>query len=234
MKLLSIIFILVFGLSVFGQSVLVNSDVIEMVKTGLSAEIIAAKIRSSDTKFDTTTPALKTLAESKVPDAVIVAMLEKEQVRREQSKIVQKDNDKDRDAIPEQGTLADIKGKKKIYILTNDIKARDLIVKEIADNGEFQVVDKIEDCDFVLNYESEIVDIGASAVVGANTGTVRRLTQLNGKLNVIMPALDGNPSRIRLVYSTLKSKYYVWTDNPAKSTTKQFLKDLEKIASSKK
>ncbi len=55
---------------------LTNKDVLEMLKAGLATEIIVAKIRSSPTKFDTTTATLAELKEAKVPDAVIMAMVQ--------------------------------------------------------------------------------------------------------------------------------------------------------------
>ena len=230
---LTIIFLLLLTLSVVAQTFLTNNDVVEMTKTGLSEQIIVAKIKASQCKFDTSTTALKILTEAKVPDSVLIAMVEKEQRTQEQSVNSQSKNDEARDKIPEQGILSDILGKKRVYILTTDVKSRDLIAKELTKNKKFEVVDKIENSDFVIRYESYIEDVGAGAVVNGNSATVRNLTQTVGLLNVMMPSLDEKSSRIRLVYSTKKSKYYVWENNPAESTTKQFLKDFEKVASSK-
>lgn len=52
-----------------------NADVIAMVKAGLSADVILAKIESSPTAFDTSTDGLVGLGEAKVPDSVIKAMM---------------------------------------------------------------------------------------------------------------------------------------------------------------
>ncbi len=117
---------LLFAFSVLAQSILTNNDVIEMARTGLSEQIIVAKIKASQSKFDTSTSALKALTEAKVPDSVVIAMVEKEQRTQEQSEISQSKNDETKDKIPEQGTLSDISGKKRVYILTTDVKSRDL------------------------------------------------------------------------------------------------------------
>lgn len=53
-----------------------NNDVIEMVKSGLSAEIIVAKIKASVSKFDTSPAALQQLKASGVSDDVILAMVQ--------------------------------------------------------------------------------------------------------------------------------------------------------------
>jgi hypothetical protein len=53
-----------------------NKDVSDMLKAGLSAEIVIAKIKTSATNFDTSAAALKGLKESGVPDEVILAMVQ--------------------------------------------------------------------------------------------------------------------------------------------------------------
>ena len=55
---------------------LTNKDVLAMVSAGLTPEIIVAKIRSSPSKFDTSATTLAELKEAKVPDAVIMAMVQ--------------------------------------------------------------------------------------------------------------------------------------------------------------
>ena len=55
------------------QKALTNQDVVDLVKTGLSPEIIKAKIRASTCQFDTSTAGLK---DAGVPDSVIVAMVD--------------------------------------------------------------------------------------------------------------------------------------------------------------
>jgi hypothetical protein len=55
---------------------LINKDVADMLKSGLSAEIVIAKIRSAATAFDTSAAALQEMKAAGVPDAVILAMVE--------------------------------------------------------------------------------------------------------------------------------------------------------------
>lgn len=54
---------------------LTNKDVVEMLKAGLSADVVVAKIKSSATNFDTSPAALTELKAANVPDAVILAMV---------------------------------------------------------------------------------------------------------------------------------------------------------------
>lgn len=62
--------------TVAAQSPLTNNDVLEMIKAGLSEEIVVAKIKSSPSKFDTTPTALSELKAGGVPDSVIMAMVQ--------------------------------------------------------------------------------------------------------------------------------------------------------------
>jgi hypothetical protein len=57
-------------------STLGNTDVVKLVKAGLSAETIEMKIAMSDTDFDTSTDALVALAHQGVPDRIIRTMIE--------------------------------------------------------------------------------------------------------------------------------------------------------------
>jgi Bacterial SH3 domain len=55
---------------------LTNGDVLDMLKAGLSQEIVIAKIRGSSCEFDTSPGTLKALKAANIPDAVILAMVE--------------------------------------------------------------------------------------------------------------------------------------------------------------
>jgi hypothetical protein len=57
------------------QPPLVNKDVTEMLKAGLSMEVVIAKIKTSESKFDTSPAALQDLKNANVPDVVILAMV---------------------------------------------------------------------------------------------------------------------------------------------------------------
>lgn len=58
------------------ESSLTNSDVIGMVKAGIVAEILVAKIKAATCSFDTTPTTLKELKDAGVPDSVILAMVQ--------------------------------------------------------------------------------------------------------------------------------------------------------------
>jgi TonB family protein len=57
------------------QETLSNSDVIEMVESGVSVEIILAKISASDCTFNTSAEGLRGLKNAKVPDKIVIEMV---------------------------------------------------------------------------------------------------------------------------------------------------------------
>lgn len=62
------------------QAPLTNQDVLEMLKAGLSHEILLAKIKNSPNRFDTSPAALQELKNATVPDAIILAMVQSSSV----------------------------------------------------------------------------------------------------------------------------------------------------------
>jgi hypothetical protein len=58
------------------QGPLTNDDVVSMVKAGLGADIIVAKIKTATCSFDTSPTALKELKDADVPDGAILAMVQ--------------------------------------------------------------------------------------------------------------------------------------------------------------
>lgn len=70
------------------SQVLTNKDVIEMVKAGISEELIVAKIRSSRTEFDTSPMGLKELKSAGVPDSLVLVMLNPQQTENKSARIM--------------------------------------------------------------------------------------------------------------------------------------------------
>ena len=58
------------------QVALTNGDVVGMVKAGIGAEIIVAKIKNASCSFDTSPAALKELKDAGVPESAILAMVQ--------------------------------------------------------------------------------------------------------------------------------------------------------------
>ncbi len=58
------------------QPTVTNDDVLALLKAGLSAAIVVAKIQASDCRFDTSPDALVKLRAQNVPDSVLLAMVQ--------------------------------------------------------------------------------------------------------------------------------------------------------------
>lgn len=56
--------------------VMTNKDVMDLLKSGLGAEVVVAKIKSSKTNFDTSTSALQEMKAAGVPESVVLAMIQ--------------------------------------------------------------------------------------------------------------------------------------------------------------
>ena len=59
------------------QEVLTNQKIIEMLKSGLSSEIVLAKIKNSKNSFDTSTSGIRELKNAGVSDSIILEMVQK-------------------------------------------------------------------------------------------------------------------------------------------------------------
>lgn len=57
------------------DQVITNKDVMDLLKSGLSAEIVVAKIKTSKTNFDTSSGALQELKAAGVSDSIVLAMI---------------------------------------------------------------------------------------------------------------------------------------------------------------
>jgi len=63
--------------SVNQNSPLTNSDVVSMIRAGLSQEIIIAKIQTSPCAFDTSADALRQLKAQNIPDGIVLEMVKR-------------------------------------------------------------------------------------------------------------------------------------------------------------
>jgi hypothetical protein len=77
----TILFIAGLAVAVSGQSeTLTNSEIVEMVRAGLSQEVVLRKIGTANSKFDVSAAALIELKKAQVPDEVISAMIDRQEI----------------------------------------------------------------------------------------------------------------------------------------------------------
>lgn len=113
--------------------------------------------------------------------------------------------------FPDKGTLADIKGKTKAYLIADAVNAK-LVIKALGKSNAVTLVDKADNAEFFIEFKT----IGDPQPVGTTGFAVRQ-----GELTVYV---------IRD-----KRKVIAWSDGvstafkyPAADLTKKFLKAIEK------
>lgn len=133
------------------QATITNGDVLDLVKAGLAPEVVAAKVRASICKCDTSPAALAELKAAAVPDVVILAMVEAG-ARANGSA-----------AKSESAGLTNIQQAKTVYLddKSTDFKVFDNLSKKLKDWGAWTVVDRLEDADVVLVFSEQSNYIGA-------------------------------------------------------------------------
>jgi hypothetical protein len=98
---------------------LLNKDIIELTRAGLSADVIVAKIKSSPTHFDTSPTALSELKAAGVADTIILAMVNP--------------NPSEASAIPASGELNVPDGTEIMIELKTNASGEQLKVGDIVD-----------------------------------------------------------------------------------------------------
>lgn len=125
------------------QSDFTNKDILELLKGGISSEIIVAKIQTSKCGFDTSTPALKQLKDAGASDAVMIAL-----INCEKPAPVEK-------LAPKERGIIDLSKVKKIYVdemgKSDDAERFRFMLEEMISSGGFvDTVSRPEDADAIL------------------------------------------------------------------------------------
>ncbi|MEJ7576443.1 MAG: hypothetical protein WKF74_05525 [Pyrinomonadaceae bacterium] len=132
---------------------LTNKEVMEMVRSGLSADVIVAKIKRSRCNFDTFPGVLAEMKRNGVPETVILAMIEapygmpqqtptpaappaEQSVARSPAPApvvpIQPVTVNPSNTVPEYGDLSEIGEKNHVYVYTDDLNVRKVIVQELG------------------------------------------------------------------------------------------------------
>jgi hypothetical protein len=134
-------------LSIRAQSAapLTNKDVIDLVKMGMSSDVIVAKIKNSPSNFDTSLAALQDLKMANVPEPVILAMVNAPNANGSSSAA---------DKSPARAGVKNLYEVQKIYVdemgKSDDSDRFRLLVREkLADKG-FTMVDTPDEADGIL------------------------------------------------------------------------------------
>lgn len=134
------------------QPPIVNKDVEEMLKAGVSPDVIVAKIKTSICLFDTSPSTLVTLKEAGVPDAVLLEMVRNphgmqlpvekplprpvtspEPPTKEQTQTLG-------DGLPEYGHISEIRRMRRVYVVADDIDSQNLLINNLSRYDGLQIV----------------------------------------------------------------------------------------------
>ena len=144
---------------------LTNADVLELVRAGLSADIIIAKIQRSRCNFDTNPTQLAELKSKGVPDQVLRAMIEapygqpviikapRSATAPEPTIKPVEDKPKKKTAtadLPVYGSSSELRSLRSVYVTSDEPSSRDLVLSVIRKYAALRVVNSPEDAEFIL------------------------------------------------------------------------------------
>jgi hypothetical protein len=148
-------------------------------------------------------------------------------------------------SAPEYGTLSDIKDMRRVYVYSEDLASRDLILEELAKDSQLQVVGKLEEAEFFIFYGRSFLDTGYSSFGGIFGGVLGSVTTKNtaevGEYYVLMRGdkLEGGGYRPRILWGkqnlrVVHGNAFIKSKLPAKDVTRKFVKEMEKASGAKK
>ncbi len=148
-------------------------------------------------------------------------------------------------SAPEYGTLLDVKDMRRVYVYSDDLEARGLVLEELSKDPQLQVVGKLEDAEFFIFYGRSFFDTGYSSFGGIFGGVFGNVTTKNtaevGEYYVLMRGdkLEGSAYRPRVLWGkqnlrVVRGNAFIKTKLPAKDVTKKFVKELQKARGEKK
>ena len=125
-----------------------NEDVIRMTRAGLSSDVILAKLRGSNCKFDTSPSSLVAMKEAGVADDVLMEMVRNpngQQVKEEEPKaaptpatVVNRQSPADN--LPEYGHISEIRRMRRVFVIADDIDSQNLLVNALQSYDGLQIV----------------------------------------------------------------------------------------------
>ena len=148
-------------------------------------------------------------------------------------------------SAPEYGSISEIKDSSRVYVYSDDLESRELILKELSKDSKIKVVGKLEEAEFFIFYGRSFFDTGYSSFGGIFGGVFGSVTTKNtsevGEYYVLMRGdkLESGGYRPRILWGkqnlkVIRGNAFIKTKLPAKSVTRDFLKELQKARGEKK
>jgi hypothetical protein len=141
-------------------------------------------------------------------------------------------------SAPEYGSLSEIKNMRRVYVFSDDLESRGVIL-ELGKGSQLQVVGKLEDAEFFIFYGRSFFDTGYSSFGGIFGGVFGNVATKNtaevGEYYVLMRGdkLENGAYRPRILWGkqnlrVIRGNAFIKTKLPAKDVTKKFVKELQK------
>jgi hypothetical protein len=248
--LLIISLIAAFQVSAQEKSVLTNFDVIEMTKVGLVAQVIIGKINSSAVEFKTDIESLKVLNDAGVDPAVQVAMIE---MVAKKDGANSRDNKERRVQSPvrasvgrgvlgvefaiggqriAEGTLDELKGRRRVYLAIQDNDARKAAMEKLARRIDWEIVSDLREAEIAveLRLRNEPDGWFFRSAMDLETGPTRERRMI-ADLIVLIPVDDRFESEPATVVRVFDAESYprVFRHQAAGEVIDSFLKELRKF-----
>lgn len=229
-KLINIsLFIALLASLSYGQNEsLTNVSVFDMVKAGWSDELIISKIKTSETDFVTAIDVLNFLKKDGVSDKVIMAMIQRQQEVNNKKQDTQAAANANFQPQTEYGDIAEIAVMRKVFVQTENIKAREIIVKIINKDSNLQITSTPGEAEFAIVFAARVEATGQSF-------TGNQIVQDGNVIGEMLVIIPGKADRRnnRVIWSGQKVQVYKenfsWNTDPATSTIERFLKALKKV-----
>ncbi len=221
------------------QPPVTNDEIIEMVKAGLTSELIITKIKSSRCNFDTSPFALVSLKESNVPDSVLLEMVRNPEggepaVERIQpvSQLKAEATPTERpqapsDGLPEYGHISEIRRMRRAYVVADDIDSQNLLVKALSSYEGLQIVGSPDRAELFITFGQNSAATSMK-LWGYGAGTIDRRTK--AQFIVSYRSESGRP---RIVWQETEdiqtSSGWTFSRPNEVNVSRHFIKELRKV-----
>jgi hypothetical protein len=221
------------------QLPVVNKDIAEMVKAGVSADVVIAKIKTSFCQFDTSPPALVSLKEAGVPDAVLLEMVRNphgmqpaveraparptppaEPPPREQSKAPS-------DGLPEYGDISEIRRMHRVYVVADDIDSQSTLINSLRQYGGLQIVGSPDRAEVFITF-GQGTSATAIQLRGLFAGTIDHRTK--AQFIVFYRSENGRPRIVWQETEDIQTSSGITFSRPNEvNVSRHFVKALRKV-----
>jgi hypothetical protein len=128
----------------------VNQDVIEMLRAGISPAVVLTKIKTTTCRFDTSPSALVSLKEAGVPDELLMEMVRNPQgllppVEAAHTPELQPAPQPEQrrpfdDGLPEYGDISELRRMHRVFVIADDIDSENMLIRGLQTYDGLQVV----------------------------------------------------------------------------------------------